>query len=169
MSNRWIGRSAHDENGGSSPLRRSMTKDPAKPVDCHPLIREYFAGMIRTTAVEAFCEGHSRLYEYYGKQAPERLDTLEEMSPLFYGVYHGCQAGRYQEALEVFGNRVYRGREAYLIRKLGAFTTDLSLLANFFERPWTQPVSSLTTSAQAWVINNAAFALRAPFDAHSGQ
>lgn len=44
---------------------------------------------------------------------------------------------------------------------LGAFGTDLSLLANFFETPWTHPVSSLSRSNQLWVIGGAGFALRA--------
>src|ERR1022692_2371909 len=87
--------------------RLILTADPAVPLDCHPLIREYFAAVMRKKAPDAVHGGHSRLYEYYCKQAPEQPDTLEEMTPLFYAVYHGCQAGRHQEVLiEVYYGRI---------------------------------------------------------------
>jgi tetratricopeptide (TPR) repeat protein len=47
------------------------------------------------------------------------------------------------------------------LRKLGAFGTDLSLLANFFEIPWTQPVTSFSPAHRSWVLTQAAVALRA--------
>jgi tetratricopeptide (TPR) repeat protein len=142
--------------------RLILTADPAAPLDCHPLIREHFAAVMRETARDAFRDGHSRLYEYYCKQAPEKPDTLEEMTPLFYAVCHGCQAGRHPEALvEVFYGRIRRGDEGYLTHKLGAHGTNLSLLANFFPSPWTAPISALSAAHQSWVISSAAFALRA--------
>src|ERR1019366_9105243 len=97
----------------------------------------------------------------YKTQAPHRPDTLEEMTPLFYAVYHGCQAGRHQAALdEVYNDRILRGgREFYLWRKLGAFGTDLSLLANFFAVPWIQPVDSFLPADQFWLISQAGFTL----------
>jgi len=131
-------------------------------LDCHPLVREHFAGVMRETAAEEFRAGHGRLYEYYCRQAPERPDTEEEMRPLFWAVYHGCQAGRHQEvAAGVYYGRILRGNEAYLVHQLGAHGTNLSLLGNFFERRWTGPVASLSAAYQAWVTNEAAFALRA--------
>jgi tetratricopeptide (TPR) repeat protein len=142
--------------------RLILTADPSASIDCHPLIREYFAEMIRSTAPEAFRDGHSRLYEHYSKQGPHQPDTLEEMTPLFYAVYHGCQAARHQEALDnVYFDRIRRGQKSYLTRMFGMFGTDLSLLAHFFEAPWHRPVSSLTPTDQTWVTTNAAFAIRA--------
>jgi len=135
--------------------RLILTRDPAQPIDCHPLVREHFAA-------QAAREGHQRLYEHYKKQAPHRPDALEEMTPLFYAVYHGCKAGQHQAALnDVYNDRILRGNEAYLVKNLGALGTALSLLANFFETPWTQPVAALSSVAQCWVIANAGFALRA--------
>jgi tetratricopeptide (TPR) repeat protein len=135
--------------------RLILTTDPAAPLDCHPLIREHFA-------TDATRKGHGRLYKYYCKQAPDRPDTLEQMTPLFYAVYHGCHAGLHREVLgKVFSNRIHRGDDAYLIHNLGAFGTCLSLLANFFESPWTSPVPSLSPEIQSWVISSAAYALNA--------
>jgi tetratricopeptide (TPR) repeat protein len=135
--------------------RLILTTDPAQPLDCHPLVREHFAS-------QATRKGHQRLYEHYQKQAPHRPDTLEEMTPLFYAVYHGCRAGQHGECLrDIYQDRIQRGNEFYLLRKLGAFGTDLSLLANFFETPWTQPVAAFSPADQGWLLNCAGHALRA--------
>jgi len=142
--------------------RLVLTKTPDQPIDCHPLVREHFGSVAKRDDREAYEKGHSTLYEYYSKQAPEFPDTLEQMTPLFHTIRHGCQAGRHPEALEdIYYNRIRRGTEAYLIHKLGAFATNLSLLAHFFEEPWSTPVPTLTSAAQSWVISSAAFALRA--------
>jgi tetratricopeptide (TPR) repeat protein len=135
--------------------RLILTTDPGQPLDCHPLVREHFSA-------EATQEGHARLYEHYKKQAVHRPDTLEEMAPLFYAVYHGCKAGQHQEALDdVYRDRILRGEEFYLSRRRGDFSTDLSLLANFFVTPWSQPAATKSPSVQSWVISSAGFALRA--------
>ena len=135
--------------------RLILTADPAKSLDCHPLVREHFAA-------EATREGHGRLYEHYCRQAPHRPDTIEEMTPLFYAVYHGCQAGKHTECrCDVYRERILRGDQHYLTRKFGAFGTSLSLLANFFETPWTQPVATLSSADQSWVIGTAGFCLGA--------
>jgi len=135
--------------------RLILTTDPAQPLDCHPLVREHFAA-------DATPEGHALLYEHYKKQAPPVPDTLEEMTPLFYAVYHGCQAGRHKEALaNIYYDRILRGHESHLWKKFGAFGTNLSLLANFFATPWTQPVATLPPADQSWVIGEAGHSLRA--------
>ncbi len=132
------------------------------PLDCHPLIREHFADEYQASNPEAFRAAQEQLYEYYSKLAPHRPDTLEEMAPLFYAVYHGCRAGKHDEVLnQVYFDRIQRGNEFFLAMKLGAFGVNLSLLANFFVAPWSEPAPSLSAAGQAWVIAIAAFALRA--------
>jgi tetratricopeptide (TPR) repeat protein len=135
--------------------RLILTTDPKQPLDCHPLVREHFAA-------QATQEGHARLYEHYKDRAPFQPDTLEEMTPLFYAVYHGCKAGQHQEALsDVYRDRILRGGYFYLLKQLGAFGTNLSLLANFFETPWARPVADLSPTDRALVINIAGSTLRA--------
>lgn len=136
--------------------RLVLAKNPAEPVDCHPLIREHFAGVMRSSEPEAFKGGHSRLYEYYCKQAPEQPETLDEMAPLFYAVYHGCRANQFFEALKsAYVDRIHRGNRFYLMTRLGAFGSNLSLLSNFFETPWIQPVTTLPRYDQAWLLAEA--------------
>jgi tetratricopeptide (TPR) repeat protein len=135
--------------------RLILTTDPTQPIDCHPLIREHFAA-------GATLEGHVRLYEHYKRKATHRPDTLDEMTPLIYAVYHGCRAGQHQNAVrDVYADRIIRGNEYHLTKKLGAHGINLSLMANFFDSPWTQPVSTLEATYQSLVLNNAGFELSA--------
>ena len=54
-----------------------------------------------------------------------------------------------------------RGNEAYSTKKLGAFGSDLGAVACFFETPWSRVSPALTEADQAWLLNEAAFCLRA--------
>ncbi|HRJ53985.1 MAG TPA: toll/interleukin-1 receptor domain-containing protein [Candidatus Thiothrix moscowensis] len=132
-------------------------------LDCHPLIREYFGGQLQTQQPQAWQQAHERLYGYY-KALPENPlpDTLEEMQPLFSAGAHGCAAGLHQQALEeVYWPRIRRKQEAYIVKKLGAFSDDLATVAHFFTTPWHTPAAGLTEADKAWLLNQAGFCLRA--------
>ncbi|MBN1340570.1 MAG: ATP-binding protein, partial [Bacteroidales bacterium] len=140
-------------------------KDDHTPytLDCHPLIREHFGEQLQQQNPEAWKEAHTRLYEYYKNLPKKELpDTLEEMEPLFAAVRHGCLAGKHQESLDdVYWERIRRQKEAYTVKKLGAFGTDLSCLSNFFESLWDKPASNLTESDKAVIFSWTGFRLRA--------
>jgi tetratricopeptide (TPR) repeat protein len=77
-------------------------------------------------------------------------------------VAHGCQAGLQQEVCDrVFYTRISRAQEAYAAKKLGAFASDLGAIACFFDSPWSRVSSAIREADQAWVLNEAAFRLRA--------
>jgi len=141
-------------------------EDPHKPdfLDCHPLIREHFGDRFREQNPAGWKEAHKRLYHYF-KDLPEKElpDTLQEMEPLFAAVAHGCKAGLHNEArYDVFLKRIIRGgQESYITRKLGAFGSYLSVLSNFFEKPWSQPATGLPEEKKALVLSWSAFGLRA--------
>ncbi len=141
-----------------------LSADPHQPgtLDAHPLVRVFFQEDLEKHHPEAWKSGNERLYEHLKNEAPDLPDTLEAMEPLFTAVIHGCRAGRHQEALdEVYRRRIRRGNEAYSLRKLGAFGSDLSALSGFFDRPWDQPSAGLSSADQAFVLNAAGFRLRA--------
>jgi hypothetical protein len=147
-------------------------------LDAHPLLREYFARAVRSpgfsrsgtaeppkggTTSEAWRAAHRRLYEHLYLTTPDKpRPTLEDLQPLYQAVTHGCQAGLQQEACDtVYSARIMRGKEIYSKSKLGAFGSDLGAVACFFETPWSCVSSALTESKQAWLLGEAAFALRA--------
>jgi hypothetical protein len=133
-------------------------------VDAHPLVREHFGEELLEKHPEAWRAGHGRLYEHF-KGLPEKHqpDTLEEMGPLFQAVFHGCQAGRHQEAFdEVYFARIQRSVATnYCMDRLGAVGADLGALAGFFDPPWEQPVGSITGADLVFVESAAGFRLRA--------
>jgi tetratricopeptide (TPR) repeat protein len=138
--------------------------DPAMPdtLDCHALIREHFGDELKQNNTEAWKEAHYRLYEYFKNQAKEYPDTIEEMNPLYAAVAHGCQAGRYQDAMvEVYWRRIRRKDEDFNIKKLGAFGADLVAITRFFDSLWDKPVTELVEADKAFVLAVAGFDLRA--------
>jgi nucleoside phosphorylase/tetratricopeptide (TPR) repeat protein len=131
-------------------------------LDAHPLMREHFKQQLKRERPDAWREANNRLYEHLKRTAKELPDTVEEMSPLYAAVSHGCATGRYQEALdEVYYRRIQRGKEAFGTRKLGAYGADLAALSSFFEILWEQLVAGLTEASKAFVLNQAGFDLRA--------
>ena len=140
----------------------------ADAIDAHPLIREYFALQLQREQPEAFQAAHSRLFDYLcnDESTPHRPDGLDGLAPLYEAVTHGCLAGRQQEACDkVYDDRITRGEEKYVIHKLGAIGADLAAVAAFFlpssSGPWSQVSPNLTAADQAWLLNQAAFRLRA--------
>ena len=145
-------------------LRLIAQEDPHQPdaLDCHPLLREHFGEKLKANNPNAWGEAHSRLYEYYKSSTKEFPDTIEEMTPLLAAVLHGCQAGKHQEAFdEVYWRRIQRGNEYFNVKKLGAFSSDLSVLSNFFSLPWRQPIATLSENSRGFILNQAGFDLRA--------
>jgi tetratricopeptide (TPR) repeat protein len=131
-------------------------------LDAHPLVREHFSEQLKEACPEAWQEGNNRLYEHLKQIAEEYPGTIEEMIPLYAAVAHGCQAGRYQDAMdEVYLHRIQRGGEYFDLMKLGAFGADLVALSGFFDSPWDKPVADLTDEYKGLVLEIAGFDLRA--------
>ncbi len=131
-------------------------------LDAHPLIREYFARQLREKSPGAWRAAHGRLFEHLRDTTPNQPDTLEGLQPLYQAVAHGCHAGRQQEARAgIYRDRILRGGEVYSLHKLGAFGADLGAVACFFDPPWRRVSPALSEAAQAWLLNEAAYRLRA--------
>ncbi|MFA6311121.1 MAG: DUF4062 domain-containing protein [Sterolibacterium sp.] len=131
-------------------------------LDAHPLVREYLADALKTHQPNAWKEGHRRLYEQLKASAPHRPEGLADLQPLYQAVAHGCLAELWQQALdEVYLDRISRGNDAYVVHHLGAFGADLGAVACFFVEPWRRPVPALAENVQAWLLNQAAYRLRA--------
>ncbi len=132
-------------------------------LDCHPLVREHFGEKLRHQNPDAWKEAHSRLYEYYKNLPAKHLpDTLEEMEPLFAAVAHGCEAGKHREAYDqICSPRIRRTPTYYILDKLGAHGSFLTVLRNFFEVAWKKTVSDLPFLDQTIVLGAAGFSLRA--------
>ena len=131
-------------------------------LDAHPLVREHFGQQLREAYPEAWKEGNNRLYEHLKETAEEYPDTIQDMMPLYQAVAHGCQAGRYQEALdEVYWPRILRGSEHFNSNKLGAFGADLAVLSSFFYHSWSNVAIELKEDDKSLILGDTGFDLRA--------
>ncbi len=141
-------------------LARASDQDDR--LDAHPLVREHFGQQLRRKQLKAWREGHRRLYVYLKEKAEPLPETLEEMAPLYAAVVHGCLAGKSQEAIDdVYHMRINRAEEGFNARKLGAFGSQVAVLSALFDPPWERLVPGLSDPAQASVLNEAGFGLRA--------
>ena len=132
-------------------------------LDAHPLLRAYFAQRLQAEQHSAWQAAHALLYCHLRDTTQDKPQPqLEDLQPLYQAVAHGCLAGMQQQACdEVYSNRILLGNESYSLKKLGAFGTDLGAVACFFEQPWQRVSANLIESVQAFLLNEAAFCLRA--------
>jgi tetratricopeptide (TPR) repeat protein len=169
---------ASAESGSTSPLdflARSLLNEPdvivvpelangqaATALDAHPLIREYFGNRLRDASPNAWREGHQRLYKRLTTAVPYWPQGLDGFQSLYHAVRHGCDAGLQSEACAaVFFARITRGEEYFSTKKLGAFGTDLTALASFFEEPWRETSALMHWKLRASLQNLAGHRLRA--------
>jgi tetratricopeptide (TPR) repeat protein len=137
-------------------------------LDAHPLVREWFGERLKATNETAWKKAHGRLFEHLRDTTKEgKTPTLEDLAPLYQAIAHGCRAGRHSEArAEIYRDRICRwgpeGRlEYYSIHTLGVIGSDLAAISWFFDKPYETPVATLSPADQGWVLNLAAFCLRA--------
>ncbi len=138
--------------------RRLISKDQDNTYSTHPLIKNYFESIFEQ-ADKKLC--HKRIYYYFGEDAPEYPETLDDMQPLFDQVHHGCAAGLYDEVCnDVYQDKIYRRSEFFIYHKLGAWETNLSLAKTFFPDGNLSKMPLVSDrNAQSWLLNEAGLAL----------
>lgn len=134
-------------------------------IDCHPLIREYFAANLQRQRSAVFQAGHSRLFDHLVSSSTHRPDSLIGLQPLYQAVTHGCLAQRHKEALfDVYIDRILRGTGhggGYSTAQLGAVGSNLGAVAAFFDVPWTTVTQGLDSSAASWILGECGRSLEA--------
>lgn len=143
--------------------KNQNTTDELLSIDVHPLIREYFAHKLESEQLNAFKVAHARIYNYLNQITKEiQKPTLEKLQPLYQSVRHGCKARLYKDAWYVtYYDRILKGENYYTQNKLGASSTDLSVLQYFFEKPFSKIVSNQIAALEHAVYGQAGFCLKA--------
>jgi len=131
----------------------------AVTVDAHPLIREFFSKRVQRSEHSAWTEANRRIAEYFlsgvsqDTPAAENRRSQQDFELLFRAAAHTCMAGNHSLALhELYRRRISGGDVGYATRNYGLFTSELSLLAAFFERPWERIVPGLNSEADRLLI-----------------
>jgi tetratricopeptide (TPR) repeat protein len=136
------------------------TQNPQSAIDCHPLIREYFAARLKEHSLTAWRGGHQKLFSYLRAHSDRRPRQLAEMMASFQAVMHGCYAGQYERALGLFRQRIRQKDKNVSVWNLGAFVADFATLRCFFADDG-KPSARLCASARAYVFNEVGADLRA--------
>jgi tetratricopeptide (TPR) repeat protein len=133
-------------------------------IDAHPLVREHFREVVRSSDPHIWMQGNRTLFGFYQDQAPKRPSTSAEMSQMYAAVTHGCASELYQEVFDqVLLPRVWRDRRTnFSTRRLGMTGSDLVALSNyFFPRRWDEIRRiSLAPRARVLILTNAGVRLR---------
>lgn len=107
---------------------------PGFLLDTHPLIREYFGRRLGKDFV-AWREGNSRLFKALTMHRTTRCPTsLYEMMPWYATIMHACRAGKHQDAFRIYDELIRQGEKEVSTRRLAAYGSEVSALANFFAR-----------------------------------
>ena len=160
------GRQVRDALDGLAGLRL-LRREGDGGYAMHDLVREYFRRADDAAGAGNAVAAHLRLYRLYTSviQPVWRPEGLAGLRPLYEAVWHGARAGRYQEVrADVYRDRILRGTGNdgfYSTSKLGAVEADLGAVRNLFAEPWGRPAPGLAPDGQAWLLNQAAFMLRA--------
>jgi tetratricopeptide (TPR) repeat protein len=130
-------------------------------LECHPIIRTYFSFSFESRARKEYIEAHEVLFNYF-KELPSSTfpETIAEMEPLYRSIRHGCLAGKPQDALQIYKERIQRKDVYFSLYQLGAFDTDLSALASFFPNGWiSEPVRGISSQQANDILSTAVYCL----------
>jgi tetratricopeptide (TPR) repeat protein len=87
------------------------------------------------------------------QQAVVNPTNMAELEPLFRAVIHGTQAGLYEEAFQLYFERIKKG---YSMLTKGSHHVDQSCIRMFFIKEWIEPVEILSEEAQFHLLSSAA-------------
>ena len=114
-------------------LRRlKMVRDPGEEgYSLHPLLRDHYRTQLQGTGALAYVHGAIADAYRSGARAAKAGTSPEQIAPALEFVHHACQAGRYEEAYELYGSCVDLGR-GRLVYELGMYGVELDLMRGFF-------------------------------------
>ncbi|MCB0164923.1 MAG: hypothetical protein KDI79_11895 [Anaerolineae bacterium] len=121
---------------------------PTAHYDLHPIVRRYaYSRLTDPTAT------HTQLVIYFeAVPKPERVRSLDDLRPTIELYHHLVHAGRYDEACELFRDRLSNP----LYFQLGAYRQQIELLSALFPDGEDQPPRLSQEADQAWTLNELA-------------
>jgi tetratricopeptide (TPR) repeat protein len=139
-----------------------------KAYTAHPLVRNHYlalltAGDPSTVSGQAAArDAHARIKDYYLELAGDvpQYPTLDDLAPLIEVVHHACRAGVYDEAWQVYWERIAQRDRFVVVHQLGAYESDLALILEFFPGgDAAQEPQISDPRAKSWILNAVGFRL----------
>jgi len=129
--------------------------------DCHSLVRNAITRKFRKNYPDELRQAHQVLFEYF-REIPEfeEPEDLETMEPLYRAITHGILGERYDETVDIYWRRISRKRIFYSQKILGAHSSDLFAISQFFPNGLQDAIcDKLSPENQGWILGVAAFLL----------
>jgi tetratricopeptide (TPR) repeat protein len=121
-----------------------------KRFDLHPIVRRYAydrLGEKDRTGV------HAQLRDYFAAvPAKDKIQSVDDLQPVIELYHHTVRAGRYNEAVVLYRDRLART----LYFRLGAYQVVTELLRTLFPDGEDKPPQLESEAAQAWALNELA-------------
>jgi tetratricopeptide (TPR) repeat protein len=115
--------------------------------DLHPIVRRY--AYDRLAALDR-AAAHTQLRDYFSAvPKPEKVTRLEDLAPVIELYHHTLRAGQYDEAVELFRDRI--NKATYY--QLGAYELRIELLRGLFPDGEDRPPRLKDEREQAWMLN----------------
>ena len=129
-------------------VKRGLLFREDERYDLHPIVRQYAYDRLSDK------EGvHSRLQEYFeARPTPERVESLEDLTPTIELYWHMVGAGRFDAAFKLFRDRLAEP----LYFRFGAYERRIELLGALFPEGEDRSPKLSKESDQAWTLNGLA-------------
>lgn len=123
-------------------------------LDVHPLVRNYFSERLKFRDSDAWRTGHLAIVETLIRNFDSWQDVSRHQDLLFDAVVHACLAEDYQQALQIYQEKIKQGQVSLF--NMGSHHADLNCLRHFFTRPWERTVTGISERASYYLISCAA-------------
>jgi len=122
--------------------------DATDTYDLHPIVRRYCYDRLDDRAAT-----HERFRDYFAAfPSPRKIQSLADLQPTIELYHHTVRAGRYDEACDLFYNRL----EKATYYQLGVYQLRIELLRALFPDGEDKPPRLKDAHAQAWTLNSLA-------------
>jgi tetratricopeptide (TPR) repeat protein len=105
-----------------------------KAYTTHPLIRNHYFALFTKGDPSQEKATHEQIKNYYLSIAGDMPEypTLDDLKPLIEVVHHAYQGGAYDEASQIYWDRVSQQTKYVVIHQLGAYETEIAIIRGFF-------------------------------------
>jgi len=130
----------------NAPTSHPVSSHPVSSFDLHPIVRRY--AYERLTAPER-TRAHAGLVNYFeAVPKPAKIEKLEDLAPVIELYHHTLRAGRLDEAIVLFRDRIHN----IIYYQFGAYQTMIELFQVLFPNGENALPALKKDSDQAWAL-----------------
>ena len=123
-------------------------------LDCHPLVRDFLAEKLSRDLPEIWRQGNHIIFTFLQNSAVDNPKTMSELEPLFRAVIYGTRAGCYEEAFDVYFNKI-KSRQ-FSMSAEGNHHADQACIKAFFTVGWLKVNPLISEEAEHYLLSCAA-------------